>query len=141
MAFVVVHCLAQNTVCFVDSKLGEIAPFTVLAQHFHGSTAIFRLLEQSDPFVCGLAQRYFKNLREYGLRLFGRAGVSHRIPACGLRPSYHVYQSRPVAILSQRFGTTGFAFRSDVEELTRLYVQQNATSRQDDDKTTVITMC
>jgi len=27
------------------------------------------------------------------------------------------------------------------EELTRLYVQQNATSRQDDDKTTVITMC
>ena len=27
------------------------------------------------------------------------------------------------------------------EELTRLYVQQNATSRQEDDKTTVITMC
>ena len=106
MTLIIVYSLAQDAICFVDSELSEIAPFTVLAQHFHGSTAIFRLLERSDPFIRWFAKRYFKDFREYGLVVllksraiesylvdqcfFGGIGISHGVPACGLGPTDHV---------------------------------------------------
>ena len=48
----------------------------------------------------------------------------------------------PMDLMTQHYRRITAAEKMlNTEELTRLYVQQNATSRQDDDKTTVITMC